>query len=103
MSDRGMKKWAPYKALIEQEPILNKLRKEKTKVDKPRISSDEAENINDILVNYHGEELEIQYYRDGYVFNKVITIRKIDVLNKKLLINQQGVIYFNEIVSLREI
>ena len=25
MSERGMKKWAPYKSLIEQESYLNKL------------------------------------------------------------------------------
>ena len=56
MSDRGMKKWAPYKSLIEQDVYLNKMKKEKEKISKPIISSEEAENINEILTNYHGEE-----------------------------------------------
>ena len=54
MSERGMKKWAPYKSLNEQEDYLNKLHKKQEKVERPRISSDEADNINEILVNYHG-------------------------------------------------
>ena len=57
MSERGMKKWAPYKSLNEQEHYLNKLHKDNEKVEKPKISSDAAEEINEILVNYHGEEL----------------------------------------------
>ena len=65
MSDRGMKKWAPYKSLIEQEKYLNKAKQNSEKETRPQISSDEAELINEILVNYHGEELEILYWRNG--------------------------------------
>ena len=52
MSDRGMKKWAPYKSLPEQDPHLINTKKNKTKIDKPLISSEEAEVINEILSNY---------------------------------------------------
>ena len=51
MSERGMKKWAPYKSLNEQEDYLKKLHKKQEKVERPSISSDEADNINEILVN----------------------------------------------------
>ena len=50
-----MKKWAPYQSLNEQENYLNKLHQNQNKVERPKISSDEAENINEILVNYHGK------------------------------------------------
>ena len=51
-----MKKWAPYKSLNEQEDYLKKLHNKQEKVERPSLSSDEADNINEILVNYHGEE-----------------------------------------------
>ena len=52
MSERGMKKWAPYKSLNEQDKYLKKVSDNNKKISKPQISSDEAEEINEILVNY---------------------------------------------------
>jgi hypothetical protein len=43
MSERGMKKWAPYKSLPEQEKYLRKLKEDQEKVSRPVMSSDEAE------------------------------------------------------------
>ena len=103
MSDRGMKKWAPYKSLIEQDVYLNKMKKEKEKISKPIISSEEAENINEILTNYHGEELEVSYFRNNEILTEKIIIKTIDVINKKLILLNRRVIYFKEIVSLSRI
>ena len=103
MSDRGMKKWAPYKSLIEQDVYLNKMKKEKEKISKPIISSEEAENINEILTNYHGEELEVSYFRNSEILTEKIIIKTIDVVNKKLILLNRRVIYFKEIVSLSRI
>ena len=55
MSDRGMKKWAPFSSLIEQSTCLEKMRFEKNKIEKPKISNERAEKINAILSNYKGE------------------------------------------------
>ena len=95
-----MKKWAPYKSLIEQDVYLNKMKKEKEKISKPIISSEEAENINEILTNYHGEELEVSYFRNSEILTEKIIIKTIDVVNKKLILLNRRVIYFKEIVSL---
>ena len=103
MSDRGMKKWAPYKSLIEQDVYLNKMKKEKDKISKPIISSEEAENINEILTNYHGEELEVSYFRNSEILTEKIIIKTIDTINKKLILLNRRVIYFKEIVSLSRI
>ena len=98
-----MKKWAPYKSLIEQDVYLNKMKKEKEKISKPIISSEEAENINEILTNYHGEELEVSYFRNSEILTEKIIIKTIDVVNKKLILLNRRVIYFKEIVSLSRI
>ena len=59
-----MKKWAPFASLIEQSTCLEKMRYERNKIEKPKISSDKAREINMILANYHGEDLKIKYFYD---------------------------------------
>ena len=103
MSERGMKKWAPYKSLNEQENYLNKLHKDNEKVEKPMISSDAAEEINEILVNYHGEELLITFFRNNRVQNVSTVIKKIDAENKKIVLPDRKTIYFTELVGLERV
>ncbi len=103
MSERGMKKWAPYKSLIEQEKYLKKVSQKNEKQERPQISSDEAENINEILVNYHGEELEITYWRNDKINTISSILVKIDPENKKIVLPERRTIYFNELISLERV
>ena len=100
MSDRGMKKWAPYKSLVEQEKYLNKVSDDNKKVEKPQISSDEVELINEILVNYHEEELLITYWRNSKINTISAILKKIDAENKKIVLQDRRTIYFTEIIKL---
>lgn len=103
MSERGMKKWAPYKSLIEQEKYLKKASQKNEKQERPQISSDEAENINEILVNYHGEELEITYWRNDKINTVSSILVKIDPENKKIVLPERRTIYFKELISLERV
>ena len=103
MSERGMKKWAPYKSLNEQENYLNRLHKDQNKVSKPRISTDEAESINEILVNYHGEELEITYWRNDKINTVSTVLVKIDALNKKIVLPERRTINFAELIKIERL
>ena len=103
MSERGMKKWAPYKSLNEQEDYLNKLHQKQNKVERPRISSDEAENINEILVNYHGEELLIEYWRNDKINTVSSILSKIDPVNKKIVLPLRKTIYFTELIRIERL
>ena len=101
MSDRGMKKWAPYKSLNEQWSTLDNLYKNEDKVERPQISNEVAEEINDILVNYHGQELEFYYYKNGYILKEKSTIKKIDAFNRKLILNNQKIILLKDLVGIK--
>ena len=103
MSERGMKKWAPYKSLNEQEGYLKKLHQKQEKIERPRISSDEAENINEILVNYHSEELIISYWRNNQVNTITSIINKIDPVNKKIVLPERKTIYFAELINIERV
>lgn len=101
--DRGMKKWAPYKSLVDQYEHLDKLRKEKEKVEKPKISNDRAEEINEILTNYHGEDLKVTYYKKGEIFSLISPIFNIDVFNKILIFSNYLKIRFKDLINLERI
>ena len=101
MSDRGMKKWAPYKTLEDQWSTLDNLYKSEEKVEKPLISNEVAEEINEKLVNYHGQELEFFYYKNGRILKEKSTIKKIDAFNRKLILDNTRIIYLKDLVGLR--
>ena len=100
MSERGIKKWAPYKSLNEQEDYLNKLHKDQNKEVRPKISNDEAEEINEILVNYHGEELIISYWRNDKTNTVSSVLNKIDKKKKKIVLPERKTIYFHELIRI---
>ena len=100
MSERGIKKWNAYRSLVEFDVSLNQKRIKENKVDKPLISSDEAEAINEILTTYHHQELKIKYYKNGYICTEIIIIEKIDVNNRIIVLNDKRKIAFNNILHL---
>lgn len=99
MSDRGMKKWAPYASLIEQSTILEEMFYEKNKKVKPSISNERAEKINQILSNYQGQTLKIKYYYEGYLYEVSVVLKRVDALNKKVIL-EDGSIPFKEIIDI---
>ena len=100
MSERGMKKWVSYRALVEQASALSKTHLDKKKIEKPLISNEAAEEINEILVNYHGEELTITKYDDGFLYEIRTALKDIDSINKCVVLPNRKRIYFYEIVKI---
>lgn len=103
MSDRGMKKWNAYKSLPEHDPAIRGAMEERYKVPRPVISSEEAEIINDILVNYHGEEVIAEYYHNGEIYKYQGTLKKIDPYNRKIITSDNQKIPLHELVGLKHI
>lgn len=101
MSDRGMKKWNAYKALIEQNEYNRELSTTRKKIEKPILSEDQMESINEILTSYQGETLLVSVYKNGFVEEKEIIIKTIDVVEKRLILIDRKSIYFKDIVGLK--
>lgn len=100
MSDRGMAKWAPYKSLIEQEDYLGKVMKDKHRVTRPRISSDQAAEIDQILREYAGGIVIILYYHDGSILEIRQEIKKIDTINH-LLVGSEMTLPLKDILAIK--
>ena len=89
--DRGMMKYAPYKSLIEQSSVLARMRYEKGKRPRPLISSDRAREINEILTHYQGEEVDAEYYEDGYRHRVQGVISEISAMFRYLIIGEKEI------------
>lgn len=101
MSDRGMKKWAPYSSLIEQATCLEEMRYKRNKVEKPIMTQDLIEKINYTLTNYRGGPINIKFYYDGYFYVINKEIKRIDVENQTLIF-PDGKLKFSQIVDIEE-
>lgn len=100
MSDRGMKKWAPYSSLIEQATCLEEMKYKKNKVDKPILESDQIEKINFVLSNTkNGQTLNIKFYYDGYFYTVSSQLKRIDIENK-ILVLEDGKIKFDQLIDI---
>ena len=101
MSDRGMKKWAPYKSLNEQWETLDALYEKEERVERPTISNEVAEEINDKLVNYSGQEYGFYYYKNGRILKEKSTIQKIDAMERKIYLTNGVKILLKDLVGIK--
>ena len=100
MSDRGMKKWAPYSSLIEQATCLEEMKYQRNKIAKPILTDDQKEKINYVLQSYQkSQTVRIKFFNDGYLYFINTTIKRIDLENRKLIL-EHGKLDFVNIIDI---
>ena len=100
MSDRKMKKWAPFSSLIEQATCLEEMKYQRNKIDKPILTDDQMEKINYVLQTYQkGQTVKIKFYNDGYLYFLETQIKRIDLENRQLLLTN-GKLKFENILDI---
>jgi len=100
MSERGMKKWAPYASLIEQKGTIQQMKQQRARITKPLISQEMAMEINGLLLQSKGQHVHLTFFENQ---NKQIlkgVVEKIDFDQKWLTINQKTVT-FRSILSMK--
>ena len=100
MSDRGMKKWAPFSSLIEQATCLEQMKYQRNKISKPILTEDQKEKINYVLQTYkRGQIVKIKFFHDGYLYEINTKIRKIDLENR-ILVLENGKLEFSNLIDI---
>jgi len=100
MSDRGMKKWAPFSSLIEQATCLEQMKYQRNKIEKPILSDDQKEKIEYVLQTYKkGQTVKIKFYNDGYLYEIKTQIKRIDLENRCLILTN-GKLRFENIIDI---
>ena len=85
--ERGMKKYAPYRSLVEQSSALALMRQERNRCQRKTLSTDEASSINEILVHYSGEEIALTYWKMGRIYKEEGVLSKIDPYERVIFLN----------------
>ncbi len=101
--NRGMKKWAPYKSLNEQADFIVDMIKTKNKIERPMVFYEQKEKINNILINYHHQELAITFYNDGQIIKTNTKLHRIDLENHRLYFNKYSFISFMDLIDIENI
>ena len=100
MSDRGMKKWSPYSSLIEQATCLEQMKYQRNKIERPILTDDQKEKINYALQSYKkGQIIKIKFFHDGYLYEINTSIKRIDLENHVLVL-ENGKLDFINIVDI---
>ena len=96
-------KWQPFDALDGYKTSLKRVEYEKDKITKPVIYPDQLEEMNEVLTSaFNNQEIVvIQFYRNGYIYEKVGLIDKVDPINKTIKIDNNN-IKLNMIVNLNK-
>lgn len=94
-TQRGMKKWQPFNALEHYSDYLSSTFEEKEKIQKPVLSLEQIEEINNSLTIYNHDEVEITHYKQGKILKITGIINKIDIANQVLMINKTKIFFTN--------
>lgn len=91
---RGMKKWLPMATIPEQYERLEQYIQGQNKIEKPLLSEDQIENINDTLASKMIDNTlaKIEYFANGYIKSVQGIIHKVDTLDSVLYIYTDDVL-----------
>ena len=100
--DRGIIKWAPFNSVTPSKELINRLDKEKQKINKPILSEEQLETLQNNLFEAYNNELEsiIKYYKNGIIFKEKAKIKVLDLSHNRIILNTNRIIYFNQIIKI---
>ncbi len=94
-TQRGMKKWMPFNALEHFDDYISSEIMYKEKINKPILSEEQINEINNSLIEYNHDEVIITYYKQGEILKTQGIINKIDVPNQTIMINKIKILFTN--------
>ncbi len=99
--DRGMIKWQPFDSVISSKNVINSLLHEKEKVNKPVLSEEETEALEEKIIDafYSQEVISLDFYKNGYIKTITGQIKKIDHISKTIYLNST-LLLFKQILSI---
>lgn len=100
--DRGIIKWAPFNSVTPSKEIINRLANEKLKINKPILSEEQLEDLQNNLFSAYNNELNpiIKYYKNGIIYKEQDKIKVLDLSHNRIILNNNKIIYFNQIIKI---
>jgi hypothetical protein len=100
--DRGIIKWAPFDALVGYHEIIERMKHRNGKKERPVLSEDQYEQLNRRLkmALHYALEVEISYYKDGYINHTFGQIKKVDWHRRQLLLSTYEKISADDLIEM---
>ena len=90
-TQRGMKKWAPCKALENQDKFIQKVIEIDNTIERPTLSEEQINEINYSLNNYLNKQIKVKYFK-----NKIMSIeglyQKLNLYDQYILIDRNKIL-----------
>lgn len=89
---RGIVKWQAFKTMPEQYEQLEQYIQDQNKIDRPSLSDDQLNDLNDKLIfkMYNDPTIELRYFVDGYIKEKEGCIYKVDPYTQTLHLDEES-------------
>ena len=101
MQDRGYIKWAPFNSLISDKLVINEILKKKNIKDKPILSEDQIEFLNEKIFEAYTNHLKVNLfiYKNQQIHKLIGFVNNINISKKYITFNNNH-IYFNQIIRI---
>lgn len=101
MIDRKMIKYRPFNSVVNTKTLVNDVEKNRNTQLRPILSEDDYEEIEYNLLSAinTGTNIIINFYKDGYIYIIEGKVTSLDTYKKRILLNNNIHIYFNDVIK----
>ena len=103
MSNRSQAKWAPFNSVVPGKEMVSDVLKRKNVVKMPILSEDQINELENKLINSYNNqnEIRIKYFRGGRYYLRKGIVVNIDVLGRKIILNDNYNLFFSQIIEIK--
>jgi len=103
MQDRGYIKWAPFNSLFNDKKIKNEVDYKKYKINKPTLSNDQIEYLNEKIFDAYTNHYKVNLYiyKNESILKLTGFINNINIDRKTITFNNNYV-FFNQILRIND-
>lgn len=104
MSDRKMIKWKAFDSVMNSKKIVNELSKDKNKIDMPILSEEQLYELEKNIITFYNtqEYIHIFYFQNGFIYNKINKIIKIDYILKRVIFEDNSFLKIEQIIEIKK-
>ena len=98
-----MSKWAPFNAVAPGDDMVSDVLKRRYVVKMPILSDDQITEIENKLINSYNNQVKIsiKYFRGGRYYLREGIVANIDVLGRKIALNDEYNLFFSQIIEIK--
>ena len=101
--ERGIIKWRAFNSVTNTKEMLHEEAKNTELIPMPILSEEQLNNIENTLIFgfYSAKILNIHYYKNGKIYIKNSTIKKIDSAMQTITLSDNSILLFKQIVKIQ--